>query len=148
MKLLIGKKALFGPGGGMGGPRQPISLLLGLIFLAFGVIPMLNSFGVIGFTIPIVPTGILLWAIALVGGVVLLWDALSEKMAVAGIGIESQMRMANIIVALVLLAIGIIPILNNFGVIGFNLPEFADIIRHSLFIIVGVLLLYGGTKSM
>jgi len=107
MKLLIGKKALFGPGGGMGGPRQPISLLLGLIFLAFGVIPMLNSFGVIGFTIPIVPTGILLWAIALVGGVVLLWDALSEKMAVAGIGIESQMRMANIIVALVLLAIGI-----------------------------------------
>lgn len=140
------KKALFGPGGGMGGPRQPISGILGLIFLALGLVPLLNSFGVIPFNIPLIPTGLLLWALALAGGVVLLWDALGEKMGVAG-GIEGQMRMVSIIGGLILLGIGIIPILNSFGVIGFSLPDLVGMVQNILFTVVGILLLYGAIKQ-
>ena len=141
MKLLHNKKAI---GGGMGGPRQPISGLLGVIFLILGVIPLLNTFGILGFTIPITPVGLILWILATIGGLVLVWDALTEKMPT---GIESQLRMASLLGALILLAIGVIPILNSFGVIGFSLPELADILKNILFTVVGVLLLYGATKQ-
>ena len=145
MKLLSGKKALFGPGGGMGGPRKPISLILGAIFLVLGVVPLLNSFGVIAFSIPVIPTGIILWILALVGGVVLLWDAIGENLDI--MGMQQQLKMATFVVALVLLAIGSIPILNSFGVIGFGLPAFIDTINNILFLVVGLLLVYGGTQG-
>jgi len=143
MKLLLGKKGI---GGGMGGPRKPISLVLGAIFLIIGIVPLLNSFGVIGFNIPLVPTGIILWVLALIGGVVLLWDGIGENMSM--MGMAQQIRMATFVVALALLAIGAIPILNSLGVIGFSLPEMADAIVNVLFIIVGGLLVYGGTQGM
>ena len=52
MQLLSGKT---GQGMMMGGPRKPISLIMGLVFLAFGGIPLLNQFGLVGFTIPVLP---------------------------------------------------------------------------------------------
>ncbi|MAG15844.1 hypothetical protein CMO88_02180 [Candidatus Woesearchaeota archaeon] len=144
MNLLLSKKAIFGPGGGVGGPRQPISGVLGLLFLALGIIPLLNTFGVIPFNIPPVPHGIILWVLAVVGGAVLLWDALIENMPT---GIEGQLRMASLIGGLILLVIGIIPILNHFGILGFGLPSFIDMIKNVLFTIAGVLLLYGAAKQ-
>ena len=77
MNLLHSRKALFGGPGG-GGPRQPISILLGLAFLTLGIMPLLNNFGVIDFNIP-APAGMVLWILAAAGGLVLLWDAMSEK---------------------------------------------------------------------
>ena len=139
MALLYGKTAQMG-----GGIRRPVSLLLSLIFLAFGIVPLLNFFGVIAFSIPIKMVGLILWILATVGGVFLLWNVLVERMPT---GIESHVRMASIGVALALLALGLIPILNEFGVIGFSLPSFADIIKNILFTVVGVLLLYGSTKQ-
>ena len=62
-------------------------------------------------------------------------------------GIESQIRLASIVGTLVLLAAGLIPILNEFGVIGFALPEFSGIIMNVMFTVAGVLLLYGTTKQ-
>ena len=145
MKILNSKKALFGPGGGMGGPRKPISLLVGLLFVALGLIPLLFSFGVIGFDLPISIAGIILWVLSVVGGVILLWDAIGENMQIMGIG--QQLRMASIAGGLLLLAVGLIPILNQFGVIGFSIPEFADIIKNVLFVVFGGLLLYGGSQG-
>ena len=130
--------------GQMGGPRKPVSLLLGLAFVILGALPLLNSFGVIGFALPPLQ-GLILWIVSVVGGVILLWDAISEGMAVMGIG--QQVRMLSVVGGLVLLAVGIIPILNSFGVIAFTIPVIAAIIQDILFIVFGALLLYGGTQG-
>ncbi len=142
MNFLQNKKAFFGPG--VGGPRKPISLVLGLAFVILGVIPLLNYFGVIGFSIPAI-TGIILWILSVVGGVILLWDAIDENMAIMGFG--QQVRMASVVGGLVLLAVGIIPILNTFGIIGFTIPAVAAIIQNVLFALFGALILYGGTQG-
>jgi len=139
----MNKRGLLGGGPG-GGPRQPLSFLLGTILLVFGLIPLLASFNVIGFTIPYSPAGVILWVLAAVGGLILLWDAISEQMPT---GIESKLRMLSLVGAVILLAFGIIPILYFFGVIGFNLPDLAAIIINVLFTVNGLLLLYGGTKQ-
>lgn len=133
-----------GQGMMMTGPRKPVSLLLGLAFVILGGLPLLNQFGVLGFSIPQIG-GVILWALALAGGIFLLWDAISENMAM--MGLSQQMRLASVIGGLVLLAVGLIPILNSFGIIGFNIPEFAAIVQHVLFVVFGVLLLYGGTQG-
>ncbi len=144
MRLFNSRLAFFG-GGGMGGPRKPLSMISGLVFLALGLIPLLNKFGVIGFSLPLLPVGIFLWILATAGGIILLWDAIGENMAI--MGMQQQMRVATLVVGLAMLAIGIIPILNSFGVIGFSIPPVADMIKNSLFVVVGALLLYGGTQG-
>jgi hypothetical protein len=128
----------------MGGPRKPISLLLGLAFIILGGLPLLNKFGVLSFEIPPV-TGVILWVLAIVGGVILMWDAISE--GIMAMGITQQIRMASIIGGLVLLAVGIIPMLHSFGMIGFDIPVFAAVVQHVLFVVFGVLLIYGGTQG-
>jgi len=105
---------------------------------------LLNSFGILPFTIPISPVGIVLWILAMIGGAVLLWDAVVESMPT---GIESQLRIASLIGGLILLVIGLIPILNSFGIVPFALWPIADIIKNVLFTLVGVLLLYGAAKQ-
>lgn len=131
--------------GMMGGPRKPLSLISGFVFLALGLIPLLNQFGVIGFNLPLSPVGIFLWIIATAGGIILLWDALGENMAM--MGLQQQIRIATLVIGLAMLAMGIIPILNSVGVIGFNIPPIADTIKNVLFVVVGSLLLYGGTQG-
>lgn len=128
----------------MGGPRKPISLLLGIAFLILGVIPLLNSMGLIGLNVP-TPVGMILWVLSIIAGIFLLWDALSENMSMMGLG--QQIRMITFIAAPIVLAIGVIPILNGLGVVGFALPAFGETIIQVLFIIIGVLLLYGGTQG-
>ena len=48
---------------------------------------------------------------------------------------------------LVLLAVGLIPLLNGMHVIAFSLPVLATIIINSLYVVTGLLLLYGGTQG-
>ncbi|MBI3036487.1 hypothetical protein HYY73_01870 [Candidatus Woesearchaeota archaeon] len=141
MKALFGKK---GQGMMMGGPRKPISLVLGLVFFAFGLIPLLNQFKVIGFTIPALPS-LVLYVLSIIGAVILLWDAISENMAM--MGFAQMARMATFVVALVLLAIGLIPLLHSMGTIGFTLPALAGIIINVLYVLTGGLLIYGGTQG-
>ena len=103
----------------------------------------MNKFGYLPFNLPITITGVILWAIALVGGVILLWDSLSME----SMGIGQQLKLLSIIGGLLLLAVGIIPILHSFGIIPFNIPEGTDMIKSVLFIIFGLLLLYGGMQG-
>ena len=129
---------------GQGGPRKPISLALGIAFLALGLIPLLNKFGIIGFELPTIPQ-MALYVLSVVGGVILLWDALAEGQG--SFGIMQQVMFASYIVAVVVLAAGIIPLLNQFGVIGFALPGIVETILDGLFVAVGALLLLGGTQG-
>ncbi len=142
MKALFGKK---GQMMGMMGPRKPISLLLGIVFLAFGGLPLLHKFGVVGFTISGIPQ-VILHILSVVGAVILLWDAISEGMT-AMMGLPQMIRMATFVMALVLLAIGLIPLLNSMNVIGFSLPALAAIVVNVLYVVTGALLLYGGTQG-
>ncbi len=136
--------SFLGKRGQMMGPRKPISLVMGLVFLAFGGIPLLHSMKVIGFSIPVLPQTIL-YILSVAGAVFLLWDAISENMAM--MGFAQMARMATFVMALVLLAVGLIPLLHSFGAIGFGLPEFASIIIDTLYIVTGFLLIYGGTQG-
>lgn len=130
--------------GQMGGPRKPVSFIMGLVFLAFGGIPLLHSMKVISFTIPVLPQTIL-YVLSVIGAVFLLWDAISENMAM--MGGEQMLRTATFVMALVLLAIGLVPLLHSFGTISFTLPELAAVVVNTLYIVTGFLLIYGGTQG-
>ena len=121
--------------------RKHISAVLGLIFLALGGIPLLNTFGVIGFTIPF-GLGIGLWILAVVGGLFLLIDALKEQQEA-----RHALSMPTAVIGLVILAFGLIPLLQMFGVIAFGLPGFVMTIADFLFVAAGVLLLIGATQG-
>ena len=123
--------------------RKPLSLILGLVFVIIGLIPLLNGFGVIPFGLPIDVRGVILWVLAIVASVILLLDSLKME----GFGIGSQLRIVSIVGGLLLLAVGLIPILHSFGVLGFTIPEVADTIKNVLFMVFGALLLYGGTQG-
>ncbi|MFT4308476.1 MAG: hypothetical protein ACMXYM_03845 [Candidatus Woesearchaeota archaeon] len=125
----------------MHGARKAISAILGLIFLALGAIPLLHNFGVIGFTIP-AWAGIPMYILAVVGGVFLLIDALKEQQEA-----RHSLSMPTAIVGLVVLAFGLVPLLFQFGAIGFSLPGFLDVVSDYLFVAAGILLLIGATQG-
>lgn len=135
----------FGKKAQMMGPRKPISLILGLAFLAIGGIPLLKSMHVISLVIPPIPA-IILQVLGIVGAIILLWDAMAEGMT-AMMGFPQMVRMATFIVAIVSGAIGLIPILYSLKIIGFPLPDMVGTILNVLYILTGFLLLYGGTQG-
>ena len=141
MRLLYSSKGQMG----MMGPRKPISLVLGLAFLAIGGIPLLNQMHVISFTIPPLPA-IILQILGIIGAVILLWDAMAEGMT-AMMGFPQMVRITTFVVAVAIGAIGLIPVLHSIGTISFQLPELAEIILNVLYILTGFLLLYGGTQG-
>lgn len=121
--------------------RKGISAVLGLVFLALGLIPLLNTFGVIGWNIPFV-LGIGLWILAVAGGVFLLVDALKEQQEM-----RHALSMPSAIIGLVVLAFGLIPLLHTFGVIGWNLPGVVMLGADFLFVAAGFFLLIGATQG-
>ncbi|HLD97539.1 MAG TPA: hypothetical protein VI934_04300 [Candidatus Nanoarchaeia archaeon] len=137
LKFFSGRK-------GQMGPRKPISLLLGIAFLAIGGIPLLKSMNVIDFTIPPLPQTVF-HVLGIIGAVILLWDAISENMAM--MGFAQMVRMATFVMAIVLLAVGLVPLLHSMGTIGFTLPTLAGTIVNVLYIVTGGLLIYGGTQG-
>ncbi len=121
--------------------RKFVSFILGVIFLIIGLIPLLNKFNIIAFSLP--PIGnLILWILAVIGGIWLIIDGISEDRSFSfGIG------HITIIVGLILLTIGLIPLLNSFGIIGFTLPSFLDMFNDFLFTIGGLLLIIGTFKG-
>ncbi|MBI2129375.1 hypothetical protein HYU07_03995 [Candidatus Woesearchaeota archaeon] len=123
-------------------PRDSISFVVGLILAAYGIIPLLNAIGLLKFTLPAFLTGlpaeILIWVVA-VGGAYVVVDGL----------IEPKMNALHpflIGVGIILLAIGLIPILNKFHVIPFSLPFLgASLTPYQVLITIeGILLIIGG----
>jgi len=117
-------------------PKYWISLVAGVIVVALGGIPLLNSWGVLGFSLPFaLSMNILLWLVAAVGAYLLIDTFLSEDDAV---------MWTSAIIAVVILAIAIIQILSNFGVIGFGIPFITLTLLRVLFVVEGVGLIIAG----
>jgi hypothetical protein len=119
-------------------PRDTVSFFVGLVLLAFGVVPLLNTMGVIKFTWPFnLALSILVWIVAAAGAYVVI-DGFIEPP-------QHSLHWFLIAAGLLLLIIGLIPILNTFGIIGFKLG-FLDslIVYDALITIEGILLLIGG----
>jgi len=116
--------------------RKIISFILGVILLAVGIIPMLNTFGVIGFSIPSIPLTIL-WVLALVGALVLIIDGFKEMQ---GMGFQKIEMIVSILIALVIIVLG----LAHFGVFSLSLGDIARTILNILLTIGGILLILGG----
>lgn len=121
-------------------PRDTISFVIGLILTAFGIIPVLFTLGMISFNLPAflgLPGNILIWLIA-AGGAYVVIDGFVEPP-------HHALHWFLIIAGLVLLAVGLIPILHTFNVIGFTIP-FLDnmVVYHILVTLEGLLLVVGG----
>lgn len=123
-------------------PRDSISFIVGAILAVYGLIPLLNAIGLLKFTLPAfligLPAEILIWVVA-VGGAYVVVDGL----------IEPKMNMLHpflIGIGIILLAIGLIPILNKFGIIPFSIPFLgANLTPYQILITIeGLLLIIGG----
>jgi len=116
-----------------------VSFVLGLVLLVLGGIPLLNGFGILPFGLPGFLTGIIasvfLYLCAL-GGIWLLIDAWFEDAS-------DMMRWSSVIVGLIVLVLGVVPLLNQFGVIGFSIPGLSMTIYNAIFLVEGVLLVIG-----
>jgi len=95
------------------GLRSWLSMILGIVLFAIGGIPLLNSFGAISYTFPALPS-LILKIVFIVAGALLLWDAQHE------IYNNKGFMWMSIIFGLPILILGLIPVLNQFGVIGFG----------------------------
>jgi hypothetical protein len=118
--------------------RGWISLILGVISVALGVLLILYKVGVVAFNVNDFMSGGLavgLYALLIIGGVFLLLDSAHEM----------QMQTISIIIGIILIVIGGLSIIGQFGLIGFNLGDYlaSEIVRSILLIASGVFLLFG-----
>ena len=114
-------------------PKGQISILVGLVIVALGLLPLLNTWGMVSFTLPkivldVLPTIALFTIPAL--AIFLFIDAIDEDDTIKGL---------TIILGLVFLALGVIQLLNRFGVIGWALP-ISDMVYQIIFAIEGLFL--------
>lgn len=117
-------------------PKYWLSLISGLIIIALGGIPLANSWGWISFNLPFGLTlNILLWFVAAAGAYLLIDSFLSE---------DDMVMWTSAIVAVLILAIAIIQILSNFGIIGFSIPFLSLMLLRILFVVEGIGLVIAG----
>jgi hypothetical protein len=129
---------------GMMGGRKIASFGLGFVMLVLGLIPLLHNFGIIGFSMPWIPE-MVLWILALIAGVLLFWDGISESMG--SFGAMQMVMFASYALAIASLAVGIVPILYGMGIIGFSFGFIGTTIVYILFVIDALLLIIGGTQG-
>ena len=113
-------------------PRDTISAVIGLILLAFGVIPLLNSLKMISWNLPSfllkMPIEILVWVVAIAGFYILIDGFIEPPMHI--------FHWLLIIAGLIMMVIGLIPILHSFGTIGFTIPGMDSLIIY--WVIIGI----------
>ena len=118
-------------------PKGWISMIVGVILLGIGLIPLLNSWGVLPFGLPGFLTsllsGIVVYVLA-IGALYLIIDAFMED-------VGDPIGMTTLIVGILIFALGIITLLNSFGVIGFSIPFLNEMIYNILFAIEGIFLI-------
>jgi len=111
-----------------------ISLPAGIILIALGLIPLLNSLGILAFGLPGLLTTLLgsfvpfiISAIA----IFLIIEAFLEDF-------PHPLSVTTAIVGLLVLVIGVLVILSTFGVIGFTIPFLTMTVYNVIFIILGI----------
>ena len=106
--------------------------------MVLGIIPLLNGWGAVSFALPGFLNSFLALAalyIIAAGGFYLLIDGFLEW--------GNPMAWLTFVVALIVLAVGTIPLLNQFGVIGFTIPYLNMTVYHIIFTIEGFFLFIG-----
>ena len=116
-------------------PRGWISLFLGFVVFAFGLVPFLNHIGLIGFELPNLLGGIIFPILLIVGALLLFMDSVHQDM----------IRKPMIIVGFVLLILGTIPLLAHFNVIpqDFTMSFLRGIVRDIVLMVTGIFLMLG-----
>jgi len=120
------------------------SLIVGVLLLALGLIPLLNGAGLLGFGLPGFLSGIIgTIAIYIVagGGLYMIIDGFLE-------GVDEPNGMFTLVVGIIILACGIINILNGFGIIGFAIPFMSATVYNIIFIVEGLFLAIGAFFMM
>jgi hypothetical protein len=122
-------------------PRDTISFFVGLFLFVFGVLPLLIRFGILKWSLPsfliALPFAIAVWVIAC-AGLYIVMDGFIEPPA-------HSLHWFLIVAGVVLFAVGLLPILHTFNVIGFGMG-FLDnlLIYQSIITVEGLLLMIGG----
>jgi len=122
------------------GIRSWISMILGLLLVAFAIIPLLFSMGTIGWNIPAVPA-FAFRIILIIAGVFLLWDATHEVYQ------QSAWMWLSIIAGIPIFALGLIPVLNQYGIIGWNIEFIGGTVLNVLTAFAGIVLFIDAWKS-
>ena len=119
-------------------PKTIANLFVGILMITLGAIPLLNAFGVIAFALPgFISNVVGMLALYLIAGFGfwLLIDGFME---------DSHIRTITIVVALIVIALGIIPLLGSFGIIqevAFLSFVLNPMVFNVIFVIEGILLL-------
>lgn len=116
-------------------PKGWVSLILGLVLMVLGVLPLLANFKVLASN-PIaivsnVLTANILQYIVAIAGLVLIIDAFMEM---------DTIRVVSLIIGIIVLALGVIPVLNSFNIIGFTIPFLTATIYQAIFVLEGLFL--------
>ena len=112
-----------------------ISLVVGLLVLALGLVPLLFGFGLLPFSLPEFLTTLIasVAAYLIAGfGLYLLIDGFLE---------DYTIRIVSVVVALLVIVVGIVQILFSFGIFGFSIPFFNDLFYNIIFTIEGIFLI-------
>jgi hypothetical protein len=121
-------------------PRDTISFFVGIVLTIFGVLPLLVKWKVVPFSLPSfmtsLPVQVLVWIVA-VGGLYVVIDGFIEPKS-------HNLHWFLVAAGAILLAIGLIPILKSFGVIGFDLGIKDPTIYQIIITIEGIFLIIGG----
>ncbi len=115
-----------------------ISALVGLVLLVFGAIPILSNFNLLPFKLPVfmssLPAQLLPFIIA-VGAFWLIIDAFME---------DGGIRAISLIIGVLILAVGVLTLLNRFKIIGFALPFVTPMVYSVMFVVLGIFLIIAG----
>ena len=114
-------------------------LIVGLLLTTFGLVPLLNQWNVIAFDIPFIESlmGTALAYILALAGLFLIVDGVMEG------GFTHPWGMISVTVGFLVLLLGVIPLLNTFGVISFGIPGLDLIVYRIIFTIEGVMAIIG-----
>ncbi|MDP2749702.1 MAG: hypothetical protein Q8O89_02625 [Nanoarchaeota archaeon] len=123
-------------------PRKSISLVLGFIMLTLGLIPVLKQLKVIKFSLPALPV-MVVSIFLLACAIWLIYDAYDTSMGMPG----PEMFMFGII-AVIVLALGLIPLLHQLKILPFTLPVFMNSILPYVEVAAGLALIIGGFLGM
>ena len=125
---------------GQFGFRSWMSLIFGVILSALGLIPLLNSFKVIGWSIPELPL-FAIRIILIIAGILLLWDSTYE------IWQARAWWILSIVFGIPILILGVVPILNQYGVLSFTLDFIPQMVLNILTFLAGFVLIIDAWKA-
>ncbi len=125
------------------GMKSTLSLILGVILTILGGLPLLNKLGVTVLALPAGLSGALPQLVAYilaVGGFYLLIDAWDEW--------GEWYFWVTVVVGLAALTAGVIMALHSLGVLGFTVPFMTPTAYNSLFVVEGLLLIWGSFNQL